>query len=375
MRLRRLAVRRPSSSPLTVPACVILVALSFALPAAAQTGVIAFRDHCRGFLHVMRGDGSGSTALQFPPLPGPADQYAYRDPWVLDVTTSGPLRPLTVVYYVGIVRQGSSTLDDSSGLFAVEVTEGGGSLVSGSPRRLVLPPAVSFANVSRWGAFSSNPERLALVAPTGGTRHVFLTAAVDRDFKGSITGLSNFVVLGDLSSLGQASPFMDYSSDGRSIVLGISSDLYRLHLSADYTMSGAAEPLTPNTGGFAEWNPSYSPDGSRVAYTAGPIGRTGGVSGQAMEISLLSLNTRASTPLTTKQNKGKAASGLDHAMWSATGTAIGFSAYTGNAPRNSFCSALVNSEIFVIKADGTGVASALTTTNGTRVEGSPQWGW
>jgi Tol biopolymer transport system component len=78
-------------------------------------------------------------------------------------------------------------------------------------------------------------------------------------------------------------------------------------------------------------------------------------------------------PLTTKQNKGKAASGLDHAMWSATGTAIAFSAYTGNAPRNSFCSALVNSEIFVIKADG--VASALTTTNGTRVEGSPQWGW
>ena len=103
----------------------------------------------------MRGDGSGRTALQFPPLPGPADQYEYRDLRVLDVTTRGPL---TVVYYVGIVRQGSSTLEDS-GLFAAQVSEVGGSLVSGSPRRLVLPDAVSFANVSRWGAFSSDPER------------------------------------------------------------------------------------------------------------------------------------------------------------------------------------------------------------------------
>jgi Tol biopolymer transport system component len=182
-------------------------------------------------------------------------------------------------------------------------------------------------------------------------------------------------VLGDLSSLGQASNFIDYSSDGRSIVLSISSDLYRLHLAADYKIYGAAELLTPNTDGFAEWNPSYSPDGSRIAYTAGPIGRSGGVSVRSTGIYSLDLGTRASTPLTTKRNKGKAAYGFDNAMWSATGLSIGFSAYAGNPPRNSFCSALVNSEIFVIKADGTGVASALTTTNGTGVEGSPQWGW
>jgi Tol biopolymer transport system component len=202
-----------------------------------------------------------------------------------------------------------------------------------------------------------------------------MTAKVDRDSAGAIAGLSNFVVLGDFSSLGQASPSIDYSSDGGSILLSISSDLYRVNLSDVNTMNGAAEPLTPNTADFAEWNPSYSPDGSRVAYTVGPIGRTGGVSGQAMEISVLNLTTRASTPLTTKRNKGQAASGLDNAMWSATGASIGFSAYTGNAPRNSFCSALLNSEIFVIKADGSGIASALTATNGTRVEGWPQWGW
>jgi hypothetical protein len=352
--------------------CLLAFALCSALPAAAQTGVIAFRDYCRGLLHVMRADGSGSTALQLPALPGPADEYEYLDPWVLDVTTNGP--PLTVVYYVGITRKGSSTLEDSSGLFAVEVSDVGGSLVSSDPRRLVLPSAVSFAHLSRQGAFSSHPERLALAAGTGGTRYVFMTAAVDRDVEGSITGLSDFVVLGDLSSLGQASPSIDYSSDGNSIILSISSDLYRLHLSSDYTMGGV-EPLTPNTDRFAEWNPSYSPDGNRVAYTVGSIDSSGNVSTRSMEIALLNLTTRASTPVSTKKNKGKAAYGLDHAMWSATGTAIGFSAYTGNSPRNSFCSALVNSEIFVINADGTGVASALTWTNGTRVEGVPQWGW
>ena len=146
MRLLPIAVQRPSRSPLTITV-LMFSALCSALPAAAQTsGVIAFRDDCTHLLYAMRGDGSGRTALQFPPLPGPADQYEYRGPLVLDVTTSGPL---TVVYYVGIASQGSSTLEDSSGLYAVEVSEVGGSLVSGPPRRLVLPDAESFANVSR----------------------------------------------------------------------------------------------------------------------------------------------------------------------------------------------------------------------------------
>ena len=141
------------------------------------------------------------------------------------------------------------------------------------------------------------------------------------------------------------------------------------------TINGAAELLTPNTDGFAEWNPSYSPDGNRVAYTVGSIGPSGEISGRAMQISVLNLTTRASTPLTTKRNKGKAASGLDNAMWSATGTSIGFTACTGATQRRSPCSALVNAEIFLINSDGTGVASALTTTNGTGVEAWPQWGW
>ena len=278
-----------------------------------------------------------------------------------------------VVYYVGIVRQGFSTLEDSSGLFAVEVSDIGGSLVSGSPLRLVLPEAVSFANVSRWGAFSLDPERLALVAPLGGTSYLFMTVAVDRDLNdGSITGLSGFVVLDDFSALGRASPFIDYSSDGSRIVLSISSDLYRVHLS-DNAVNGAPELLTPNTDGFAEWNPSYSPDGGRIAYTAGQIGRSGAV--RTSEIASLNLASRVATRVTTKRNKGKAASGLDNAMWSADGASIGFSAYTGATPRRAPCSNFVDSEIFLINPDGTGVASALTTTNGSGVEAWPQWGW
>ena len=177
MRLPRTADTRSSRTPLAITA-LMLCALCAALPAAAQTtGVIAFRDDCTGILYAMRGNGSGRTALRFPPLPGPVDEYEYRDPWVLDITTTGPL---TVVYYVGIVRQGFSTLDDSSGLYAVEVSDPGSSLFSGPPLRLVLPEAVSFGNVSRWGAFSLSPERLALVAPLGEPGHVFMTAAVDR---------------------------------------------------------------------------------------------------------------------------------------------------------------------------------------------------
>ena len=36
---------------------------------------------------------------------------------------------------------------------------------------------------------------------------------------------------------------------------------------------------------------------------------------------------------------------------------------------------LVNREIFVINADGSGTASLITDTNGTSVEGMPKWGW
>jgi Tol biopolymer transport system component len=62
-------------------------------------------------------------------------------------------------------------------------------------------------------------------------------------------------------------------------------------------------------------------------------------------------------------------------MWSSDGTRIGFSAYTSRTPRRSPCSGLVNSEIFLIAADGSTTASQITNTSGTSVEAWPKWGW
>ena len=62
-------------------------------------------------------------------------------------------------------------------------------------------------------------------------------------------------------------------------------------------------------------------------------------------------------------------------MWRADGTAIGFSAYTSATPRHSPCSTFVNSELFVINADGSNSAAQITNTNGTSVEVWPKWGW
>ena len=334
----------------------------------------------------MRGDGTGRIALPLPPLPEPASEYRYWGPLVLDVTTSGPL---TVVYYVGISRRDSSALTDF-GLFAVQLNDVGGVLLpdSASPVRLTLPSDTGIAgvnpNIARRGSFSS-AGRLALVAGSE-TASVLMTVSVDRDESTlRVTGLSDLVVVADLYSLGVPDPSVsttgftgtiDYSPDGSSIVASIYYDLWMVHLNSDNQLLGA-DQLTANTDGVAEWNPSYSPDGTRVAYTAGLITTAGPHVGgvRNTDIYSLALGTGAATRVTTKQNKGEAASARDHAMWTADSTWIGFTAYTSSTPRRSPCSTLVNSEIFLIKADGSSTASQITNTNGTSVEGSPKWGW
>ena len=179
-RSHQLLVRTPCMIGL---AAVLLTGLA-AAPASAQSGVIAFRDACSGRLYAMRGDGSARIALPLPQLPQPTAEHQYRDPWILDVTTSGPL---TVVYYVGIVRvnQNQSTLVDS-GLFAVQLDDVGGVLLPdpGLPVRLTLPADVGFLGVNpnraRSGSFSPFRDRLALVANSQAAS-VLMTARVDRD--------------------------------------------------------------------------------------------------------------------------------------------------------------------------------------------------
>src|SRR4029453_13239146 len=211
-----------------------------------------------------------------------------------------------------------------------------------------------------------------------------MTARVDRDDSTlKITGLSDLVVVGDLYSLGLPDPNFPnskgftgdiaYSPDGSSIAASIYYDLWLVHLSSENTNAGA-DLLTASTDGFAEWKPAYSPEGTRVAYTGGRIEASGGVSGRETDIYSMALDTGAVTQVTTRKNKGNAASFLHNAIWQPDGRSIGFSAYTSHTPRNSPCSGLVNSEIFVINADGSNTASQITNTNGTSVEAWPKWG-
>jgi Tol biopolymer transport system component len=140
-----------------------------------------------------------------------------------------------------------------------------------------------------------------------------------------------------------------------------------IDLRADNTYL-STERLTENTNGFAEWNPAFSPDGSHIAYLGGAVRKSGGV--QDANIYSLVPATHSVTQLT----KGNAASLRNNPMWSPDGAWIGFNAYTSGTRRSSTCPGLVNSEIFLIKADGSTAATQITNTNGTSVEVWPRWG-
>ena len=379
-----------SRVPCTVIFGFIFLTSLRAIPPLAQTGVIAFQDACTGLLYAMRGDGSGRIALPLPPRPLPTDEYL--DPLVLDVTTSSPT---TVVYSVQITRvvvingQNEETLVDR-GVFAVQVDDVGGVLTPELPVRLSLPTIAGVVpNFARSGSFSSMGfgDRLAVVAP-GQSASVLINAKVDRDPDLKITGLSDFVVVGDLYSIGIPDPnfpskkgftgFIDYSPDGRSIVASIYYDLWMINLRGDNTFL-SAERLTENTNGFAEWNPAFSQDGSHIAYTGGAIissgPGTGGVRDRDTDIYSLAPTNHTVIPVTTNSNKGRAARARNNPMWSPDSAWIGFTAYTSSTPRFSPCSSLVNTEIFLIKADGSTTATQITDTNGTSVEVWPRWGW
>ena len=354
--------------------------------APAQTGIIAFTDYCTHGVYAIRGDGTGRVALPLPPLPEPASAFRYGTPRVLDVTTSGAT---TVVYQLAITQRDGTAPADTA-LYAVQVNDNGGSsLEPANPLRLALPadvPVSGEASVNpnrAWhGAFSSAgpEERLALVVWTG-TANVLMTVKVDRDTSTSVTSLSDVIVVAELESLGVPDPgvassgftgTIDYAPDGSGIVASIYHDLWLVRLTSEHTLD-AAEQLTPNTDGAVEWNPSSSPDGLRVAYTAGRLTGSGRVGNT--NIYTVGVFSGTVTPITSPAGKGKSVSSPNDAMWTPDGTSIGFAAYTSSTARRATCSALVNSEIFLINSDGSGTASLITNTNGTSVEGAPKWGW
>jgi Tol biopolymer transport system component len=242
-------------------------------------------------------------------------------------------------------------------------------LIPDLPERLDLPLIAGVnPNRARNGSFSFTGDRLALAAGT-----VLMTGKVERDAALKIIGLSDLVVVlpdpGFTTSQGFTDTF-DFSPDGTSIVASINDDLWMIDLNTDHTFLGA-ERLTENTDGFAEWNPSFSPDGSRIAYSAGPITDSGGV--RDAEIYSLTLAPRSVLQVTTNRNKGKANS-RNNAMWTADSAWIGFTGHTSKTPRGSPCSGLVNTEIFLIKADGSITATQITNTNGTKCRSPAQMG-
>jgi hypothetical protein len=383
----RQRLRKSSSFSCALVVSVMVVSAAPVSVASAQTGIIAFTDYCTHGVYAIRGDGTGRVALPLPPLPEPASAFRYGTPRVLDVTSSGAT---TVVYQLAITQRDGTAPADMA-LYAVQVNDNGGSsLEPANPLRLALPadvPVSGEASVNpnrAWhGAFSSagSEERLALVVSTG-TVNVLMTVKVDRDALRSVTSLSDVVVVAELESLGVPDPgvarygftgTIDYAPDGSGIVASIYHDLWLVRLTSEHTLD-AAEQLTPNTDGAVEWNPSYSPDGLRVAYTAGRLTKDGTVGVANTNIYTVGVFSGAVTPITSTAGKGKSFSSPNDAMWAPDGTLIGFAAFTSSTVRRAPCSALVNSEIFLIKSDGSGTASLITNTNGTSVEGAPKWG-
>ena len=372
---------------------VTLVALRTTLP--AQTGVIAFGDGCTQLLYAMPTDKSGKPIgeriqLPLPPLPAPIG-YRYSQPTVLEVTRSGPL---TVIYYVGITSFSQNVF--TPGLFAVQLnvqlnSDGSETLVPDTPVPLLsshTPIDGVDPNTARHGSISANADRLALVADSS-TASVLMTAQIVRDSTLKIIGLSDLVSVGDLYSLNGVSPNPDfpdskgftgtiaYSLDGTSIVASIYYDLWTISLSAVNTFLSVT-PLTDTTDQFAGWNPDFSPGGSRMAYTGAPISGAGTsptVRPQNMNIYSLTLAPPSVIQVTNIENKGTAATDRDHAMFSPDGEWIAFTALTTKTPHNLPCSALVNSDIFLINSNGSSTAVDITNTNGTSVEVLPRLGW
>jgi dipeptidyl aminopeptidase/acylaminoacyl peptidase len=251
--------------------------------------------------------------------------------------------------------------------------------------RLSLPAVAGVdPNFAHRGSLSPTGDRLALVGSSSGIS-VLMTAKVERDSLLRIIGLSDLVVVGDLYTIGIPDPkfpteqgftgYIDFSPDGRSIVASIYYDLWMIHLRDDNTYL-SAERLT-QTNGFAEWNAAFSPDGSHIAYVGGAINKdSGGVSSRDLDIYSLVPSTGAVTPVTTNSNKGGAARSRNNPNWSPDGARIAFTAYdNAGPPRGSTCSGLVNSDIYLIKADGSTTATRITNTNGTSVEAWTKWGW
>lgn len=104
--------------------------------------------------------------------------------------------------------------------------------------------------------------------------------------------------------MGPVIGYPDFSPDGNQIVVTIYGDLWLLHLNDNRTLA-SSEPLT-RTVGDTEIQAAFSPDGSKIAYIAGPNSRfrrdiQPRLSGN-LNIFTLNVGTHEVTKVTTGKN-------------------------------------------------------------------------
>jgi len=277
-------------------------------------------------------------------------------------------------------------------MFAVQVNDIGGNLVPDALVNIQLaanPNLPANINNTLFARFSPTGERVALVSDG-----VLVVADIEHDANRKVTGLTNPTVVANLLAIGSPSdtnlnfgfpspsvegPFTgypDFSPDGTKIVVSIFGDLWLLSLNSDGHTLASSQPLT-RTVRDTEFEPVFSPNGSMLAYTAGPNRRfPGGVlvgpEIRSLNLFTLDLATLGVTQVTTRKNSP---ADTQSAAWSPDGQFLAFMAQGERAPRGSPCSGVVNYDIFSIKADGTGTLGLLTNTVGTGAEYWSQWGW
>jgi Tol biopolymer transport system component len=373
-------MRAPSTKrtlvPLTLAASLLLAWIPPAIAYTPGSDVLVFWDGCDRLMYAMEADGSGRRLVDTSGRMNAFD--VSTDGAAPTVLASGPVDP-------------EQSFGQPSTLYALDPdgSRGPVDLLSEDDPSLGGPAAFSpdgsrIAYIHRVEEYDEVLRRLVLVSQE------IVIGDVVRDGGGVVVGLDNATTVVDLLDLGDpadsaANPRyvftgdLDFSRDGRSIVVVIYDDLWRVFLAEDGHGYAGAVPLTRTTD-FAERVPRWSPVADVVAFGGGPYTSYDG--GLALTVSntnvyTLDVASGSSRLLTTSKNKGSSGVGRDKPSWSPDGRSILYHAQGQSAfgKRSQPCGNLVNYDLFRIPADGSAKAVAVTNTAGTSVEMHPAWGW
>jgi Tol biopolymer transport system component len=278
-------------------------------------------------------------------------------------------------------------------LQAVAVADIAGQLQAEPPVSLRPEEYISFIGGS---AISLVANRIAYMTGDRSDTSVpktFWIADLVRDGTGRISGATNHRVLAQDDEIGSPSDVvgesvaatyaggMAFSPDCASLLVVVYADLWRLYLAADGSLLYPDRVTQTRT--RAESSPAFSPDGRKLAFAAVDLKLGSGPwKGQyvpgSVNIYTLDLGYAATpVPLLNKSNLGEAVANTTNRFssptWSPDGAFIAFSAPGAKSKPTSPCYG-TNTDIFVIRSNGSGQATALVRTAGTGLEIWPHWG-